>query len=133
MIDQVYINIKSGNGGNGAISGMRAWKSINGPVNNKISKIHKTSYKADLDHSILIKYDDLKIFYNNKNYQVVDARSYERFIGKEDEPRPGLQKGHIPNSINIPFNLLINDQGYLISKNEIIEVLNKYNFNARIK
>ena len=32
--------------------GMKAWKSINGPVSNKISKIYKTSYKADLDHSI---------------------------------------------------------------------------------
>ena len=109
--------------------GMKAWKSINGPVNNTISKINKTSYKADLDQSILIKYDDLKNFYNNKNYQVVDARSHARFVGVEDEPRPGLQKGHIPNSINIPFNLLINDQGYLINKNKIIEVLNKYNFN----
>ena len=27
---------------------MKAWKSINGPVNNIISKINKTSYKADL-------------------------------------------------------------------------------------
>ena len=60
--------------------GMKAWKSINGPVNNIISKINKTSYKADLDQSILIKYDDLKNFYNNKNYQVVDARSHTRSV-----------------------------------------------------
>ena len=108
--------------------GMKAWKAINGPISNKITKIYKSNYMASIDHNILAKYEDIKNLYNNKDYQIVDARSFGRFAGKEEEPRPGLQKGHIPHSINIPFNLLINDHGYLIDKDEIIEILNKYNF-----
>lgn len=108
--------------------GMKAWKALNGPINNKITKIYKSNYMANIDHSILAKYEDVKNLYNNKDYQIVDARSLGRFSGQEEEPRPGLQKGHIPHSINIPFNLLINDHGYLIDKDEIIEILNKYNF-----
>ena len=108
--------------------GMKAWKAINGPISNKTTKINKSNYVASIDHNILAKYEDIKNLYNNKDYQIVDARSFRRFAGKEEEPRPGLQKGHIPYSINIPFNLLINDHGYLIDKDEIIKILNKYNF-----
>ena len=108
--------------------GMKAWKAINGPISNKITKIYKSNYMASIDHNILATYEDVKSLYNNKDYQIVDVRSFGRFSGKEEEPRPGLQKGHIPYSINIPFNLLINDHGYLIDKDEIIKILNKYNF-----
>ncbi|HEY9280622.1 MAG TPA: sulfurtransferase, partial [Eoetvoesiella sp.] len=39
--------------------------------------------------------------------QIVDARSAGRFQGLEDEPRPGLRKGHIPGSINLPYTTLL--------------------------
>ena len=29
----------------------------------------------------------------------------ERFSGQGKEPRPGLQSGHIPNSLNLTINL----------------------------
>lgn len=35
--------------------------------------------------------------------QILDARPYGRWSGKDPEPRPGLSSGHIPGSINIPF------------------------------
>lgn len=38
---------------------------------------------------------------------VVDARSAERFAGAGEEPRAGLRKGHIPGSVNLPFNKLL--------------------------
>ncbi|SFH46549.1 sulfurtransferase [Pedobacter insulae] len=34
---------------------------------------------------------------------IIDARSAGRFNGSVSEPRQGLRAGHIPNSINIPF------------------------------
>ena len=44
----------------------------------------------------------------SKREQVVDARSAGRFKGTEPEPRAGLRSGHIPNALNVPFNLLSN-------------------------
>ena len=41
--------------------------------------------------------------------QIVDARAAARFRGEEPEPREGLRLGHIPNSRNVPFTDLLND------------------------
>ena len=38
---------------------------------------------------------------------VVDARSAGRFAGTEAEPRPGLRGGHIPGSMNLPYQTLL--------------------------
>jgi thiosulfate/3-mercaptopyruvate sulfurtransferase len=37
----------------------------------------------------------------------IDARSYERFHGLVDEPRPNLRLGHIPGARNVPFMTLL--------------------------
>jgi thiosulfate/3-mercaptopyruvate sulfurtransferase len=42
------------------------------------------------------------------DWQILDARSAERFRGEVEEPRPGLRSGHIPNSLNLPFGTLLN-------------------------
>ncbi len=45
------------------------------------------------------------------DWQIVDARSPARFRGEEPEPRPGLRQGHIPNSRNLHYRALLNDDG----------------------
>ncbi|MCV2864132.1 3-mercaptopyruvate sulfurtransferase [Defluviimonas sp. WL0075] len=42
------------------------------------------------------------------DYEIIDARSAERFRGEAPEPRPGLRSGHIPNSKNVPYSRLLN-------------------------
>ena len=39
--------------------------------------------------------------------QVLDARANERYQGKVAEPRPGLRSGHIPGSLSVPYNQLV--------------------------
>ncbi len=39
--------------------------------------------------------------------QVVDTRSSGRFYGSEPEPRSGVRSGHVPGSVNLPYNELI--------------------------
>jgi thiosulfate/3-mercaptopyruvate sulfurtransferase len=43
---------------------------------------------------------------DEKREQVLDARSAARFAGTAPEPRPGLRGGHIPGSINVPYDTL---------------------------
>lgn len=43
--------------------------------------------------------------------EIVDARAAPRFKGEVAEPRAGLRAGHIPNSKNLPFGNLLNDNG----------------------
>ncbi|KAI9319653.1 Rhodanese-like domain-containing protein [Dichotomocladium elegans] len=49
---------------------------------------------------------------------VLDARSTARFMGAAAEPRPGLSSGHMPGSINVPFELVIND-GQLLDQHSL--------------
>ncbi|MEZ5535577.1 MAG: 3-mercaptopyruvate sulfurtransferase [Thiolinea sp.] len=44
---------------------------------------------------------------------VLDARSAERFNAEVDEPRPGLRRGHMPGSLNLPFANLLEEDIYL--------------------
>lgn len=39
--------------------------------------------------------------------QLIDARPAPRFNGQAPEPRPGLRLGHIPGSLNVPWNSLV--------------------------
>jgi len=48
------------------------------------------------------------------DYEIVDARSPARFRGEEPEPRPGMRAGHIPNSKNVHFSSLLNENGTML-------------------
>jgi len=50
---------------------------------------------------------------------LIDARGQGRFEGTEDDPRPGVAKGHIPGARNIPFASLYNDDGTFKGEAEI--------------
>lgn len=45
------------------------------------------------------------------DYEIIDARSAERFEGTAPEPREGLRGGHIPGSRNVPFTTLLTEGG----------------------
>ena len=60
-----------------------------------------------------------------KQFDVIDARSVERFRGEAKEPREGLRSGNIKNSSCIPFRVLINPDKTFKSKKEIAEIFSK--------
>ena len=43
-----------------------------------------------------------------RDWQIVDARSADRFRGDTPEPREGLRAGHMPGALNLPFTNLLN-------------------------
>ncbi|WFE75581.1 3-mercaptopyruvate sulfurtransferase [Roseinatronobacter sp. S2] len=49
------------------------------------------------------------------DWQIVDARSPERFRGDAPEPREGLRAGHMPGALNLPFSTLLKPDGTLKS------------------
>ncbi len=48
---------------------------------------------------------------HNNDEQIVDARPPARFSGEEDDPRPGVETGHIPGSRNLPHSRLFAADG----------------------
>ena len=67
-----------------------------------------------------------KIYENLKknNLVILDARSEKRFLGTESEPRPNLDSGCIPGSINIPYTKL-SKNGKFLSKNRLLKIFDK--------
>jgi thiosulfate/3-mercaptopyruvate sulfurtransferase len=51
--------------------------------------------------------------------QVVDMRSAGRFAGTSPEPRAGLRGGHIPGSLNLPFDELVSGDGSLLPRDAL--------------
>ena len=61
-------------------------------------------------------------------FNVVDARSRERFEGKVAEPRKGLRSGSIKNSFCLPFSELVNEDHTFVSKDKIMEKFKSFKF-----
>lgn len=53
------------------------------------------------------------------DWQIVDARSPERFRGEAPEPRSGLRSGRIPGSRNVFFARLLDSEGRLRSDDDL--------------
>ena len=68
---------------------------------------------------------------STQEFNVVDARSRDRFEGKVAEPRKGLRSGSIKNSSCLPFSELINEDHTFVSKDKIIERFNSLKFDNK--
>ncbi len=101
--------------------GMKKWLKENRPTSNKVNKdLGKFSSIDKLNPKNKYKVSENTEWIKNKkqidenikktSFQTVDARSRERFEGKVDEPRPGLKRGCIVGSKNIPFKDCIDSE-----------------------
>jgi thiosulfate/3-mercaptopyruvate sulfurtransferase len=51
--------------------------------------------------------DEVLTFMDQNDRKILDARSKNRFLGLEGEPRAGLALGHIPRSVNLPYTAVL--------------------------
>lgn len=75
-----------------------------GPV--KPMEIEEASQNFSLRETGIASKEKLLENLSKKNCIVLDARPKPRFDGIVPEPRPGLALGRIPDSINIPFDIM---------------------------
>ena len=83
---------------------------------------HLTIYE---DKSIVADRDDVLRATKLNHCSIIDARSEGRFMGKAPEPRSGLRSGSIENSINIPYETLLNEDFTFKKKREILDIFSK--------
>jgi len=75
----------------------------------KSHNISRGDFTANYDENFFSDNNKILNLLNDKNTAILDARSYDRFMGLVDEPREGLRVGHIPNSKNLPYSNLLVD------------------------
>lgn len=79
-------------------------------------------YTANFHAELVKDLAQMQQIIQDQSYTIIDARSDGRFSGRDPEPRPGIVSGHMPNSINIPFNKLLNEQGIFKSEAELRQI-----------
>lgn len=102
--------------------GLSAWKSENLPTEPiRKNETFSGNFTAKYKPALVIDSDTLLENIDSKKFQVIDARSEERFFGLVPEPRENMSSGHIPNSINLPFEKVLH-QGKMKPKNELAKI-----------
>ena len=111
--------------------GLRKWIKESKPTTNKKSPTKHSSFNFIIDATWIKNKEIILKNLKNKNFLIFDARSNERFKGKEKEPRKGLRAGNIPNSKNIFWKDLTNQSNKIISKSAIRNIFKKYDIKNR--
>lgn len=104
--------------------GLPEWKVQNFKVENYQHETYtQGDFEAEYQPRLMTDFKGIKAFSNDSEALIIDARSEHRFKCLVDEPRAGLRRGTIPNSINLPYTLLL--EGHkLKSKVELSKIFN---------
>ena len=87
--------------------GLPKWKAEGRPLDDRLPRLDERHFTARLDKTLVRDRQQILANIQSGREQVVDARSAGRFTGTQPEPRAGLRGGHIPGSLNLPFDLLL--------------------------
>lgn len=78
-------------------------------------------FDVSFDPEVIKRLTDVLLVSHEGTAQLVDARPAARFNAEADEPRPGLKRGHIPGSVNIPWSSVV-EEGQLKSVDKLTEI-----------
>ena len=99
--------------------GLPKWKAENRPLESGETKPARRIFRAMAQPA---RVRDLAAMRDNlatRREQVLDARSAGRFAATEPEPRAGLRGGHIPGSLSLPSDTLLQADGTLLPPGDL--------------
>ena len=88
--------------------GMKKWKLEKKEVTSDKTKIIPSKYNAKENRNMIKTKSEIEENIKKKKFTILDARSKNRFLGLEAEPRPGVKSGSIDGSKSLPLNELVN-------------------------
>jgi thiosulfate/3-mercaptopyruvate sulfurtransferase len=83
--------------------GLPQWLRDGRPIEQGDAHPRPRPFTPRFNHAFVASLDDVRRTLAAGSAQVVDARPADRFEGRAPEPRPGVRRGHIPGSLNLPF------------------------------
>lgn len=112
--------------------GFPKWQAEGRPVEAGVRAPKSRRFTARLHRSLLRDFAQMRANLASRHEQVLDARSHGRFIGTEPEPRPGLRGGHIPGSLNLPYDQLYRKDGTLLPPDDLRPLFEAAGFDPAI-
>ncbi|MCK5148433.1 sulfurtransferase [bacterium] len=99
--------------------GWTAWKAADLPVSNEPYICAARIFEMNLQTHLLVDADMVESIRLDSDYCLIDSRSRERYLG-ENETIDTIG-GHIPGAVNIPFAGNIDESGFFISGEQILQ------------
>ena len=90
--------------------GLPRWKAEGRPLETAVANPPRRRFSARFDPALVRDKQVLLDNLSTGREQVVDARAAGRFDGIAEETRPGLRRGHIPGSRNLPYDRVTDPQ-----------------------
>ncbi len=90
--------------------GMKKWKLEERKVTNEKTKTTPSKYIATENISMVKIKSEINKNIKKREFTVLDARSKNRFLGLESEPRAGIRAGSIEESKSLPLSELLNSK-----------------------
>ncbi|WLS79967.1 3-mercaptopyruvate sulfurtransferase [Erwinia pyri] len=87
--------------------GLKGWEEAGLTLESGAVELPEGEFEARFDQTVVKRLTDVLLISHEGGAQIVDARAANRFRGEVDEPRPGLHRGRIPESLNVPWNMLV--------------------------
>ena len=107
--------------------GFKKWLDEKRSTFKEIKTFKRTEYQATENSSLVLNKKQIDSNIRDKIFELVDARSRERFLGKQPEFRKELRAGNIQGSKNLPFTELINKSDKTFKKKkELIDIFVKH-------
>lgn len=93
--------------------GFPEWKAQKFPTEVKTEKQYNSgNFIAKYNPNNIVYFESLEAINKDPNFKIIDARSNDRFMCRVPEPREGLRSGHIPNSVNLPYQNILNEHKF---------------------
>ena len=88
--------------------GMKKWKLEGKKITNLKTKVIPSNYIAKENKNMIKIKSQIEENIKKEEFMILDARSKNRFLGLEPEPRPGIKSGSIKGSKSLPLSEIIN-------------------------
>jgi thiosulfate/3-mercaptopyruvate sulfurtransferase len=102
--------------------GFPKWKRELKPIEDMIPQPYPRHFTPRENFSLVRDFDQVMANLKTGRETIIDARSRNRFLGREQEPRPGVRPGHIPASTCIPYTELTESDGTLKSRDALMNL-----------
>ena len=103
--------------------GLPKWKAEGRPVETAVPNPPLRSFTARFEPALVRDKRALVDNLSTGREQVIDARAAGRFAGIAEETRPGLRRGHIPGSRNLPYDRVTDPQTHRLRDAEALSGL----------
>lgn len=90
--------------------GLKAWTDAGYPIESGFHSRTSAIYSNNgFQQDMIANINDVANVVKTGTSQICDVRPNDRYLGVAPEPRPGLARGHIPGSLNIPFRQFLQE------------------------